>query len=731
MRFRFDQALGVFSLMVVALKMIYRIIITYLGFVFTCVSGFGQGTKSDYERSAKIRELFSGKVYKETINPQWFGGHHFWYETKVRGVREYVLVNGQKGKRRAFSDKEKFDTALNHRKSRVAKVVKKQLEKKRDSLNGVSVKSKSNVSKSGPVSPDGRWRAFIKDNNLFVHDIIDGADIQLSKDGVKEHVYQQPFFWSPDSKYVALLKRREVKTREVHYVDSAPDDQLQPKHFKRSYSKPGDPMPTQTVHVFLAGWNSRQFTTDPLLVKDPFSTRRPVWRPDSSGFMFEHIERGFGAHRVIEIQIPSGKTRALIDENAKTFVNVFQKGYRKDLNGIEEIIWRSERDGWNHLYLYDGRSGKVKSQITKGEWVVREIVEINQEKRQIIFKASGRETGIDPYYHHYYRVNFDGTELLKLTDGDGTHSVVFSPDKTVFIDTWSRVDLPPRHMLRNTEDGSLLCELERADAADLFALGFNAPERFVAKDRDERFDIHGIICRPINFDPNKTYPVVEVIYAGPHGSFVPKSWRSRYGMWREELAELGFITVQIDGKGTSNRGREFQHFAYKNINDAGFPDRKKWLREAAKNYPYMDISRVGIYGGSAGGQNAMAALLWHGDFYKAAAADCGCHDNRMDKMWWNEQWMDYPIGPHYDEQSNVTNAHRLEGKLLLTVGELDTNVDPSSTYQVVDALIKADKDFEFLMVPGAGHGVGESKYAARRRMDFFVRHLLGVEPRVK
>ena len=219
-------------------------------------------------------------------------------------------------------------------------------------------------------------------------------------------MYQEPFFWSPDSRYVSLMKRREVKTREVHYVDSAPDDQLQPKHFKRSYSKPGDPMPTQTVHVFLAGWNSRQFTADPLLVKDPFSTRRPVWRSDSSGFIFEHIERGFGAHRIIEIQIPSGKTRALIDETAKTFVNVFQKGYRKDLNGIEEIIWRSERDGWNHLYLYDGRTGKVKFQITKGDWVVREVVDVNHEKRQITFQASGREEGIDPYYHHYYRVNF-------------------------------------------------------------------------------------------------------------------------------------------------------------------------------------------------------------------------------------------------------------------------------------------------------------------------------------
>jgi dipeptidyl aminopeptidase/acylaminoacyl peptidase len=429
--------------------------------------------------------------------------------------------------------------------------------------------------------------------------------------------------------------------------------------------------------------------------------------------------------------VADGKSRAVIDETAETFVFVYGNSYRRDIDGGKEIIWRSERDGWNHLYLHDGVTGKVKNQITKGKWVVREVVELDEEKRQIIFKAGGREKGQDPYYLHYYRINFDGSDLVHLTPGDGTHSVQYSADRSVFIDTWSRVDLPPRHVLRRTSDGKQLCELETADAKDLYAAGWQHAERFVAKDRDGKFDIHGIICRPMNFDPKKKYPVVEVIYAGPHGSFVPKGWRSRYGHWRDELMELGFITVQIDGKGTNHRGREFQHFAYKNINDAGFPDRIKWMKEAAKKYPYMDISRVGIYGGSAGGQNAMAAMLWHGEFYKAAAADCGCHDNRMDKVWWNEQWMDYPVGPHYAEQSNTVNAHRLQGALLLTVGELDTNVDPSSTYQVVNALIKADKDFEFLMFPGGGHGIGESRYAARKRLDFFVRHLHGVEPRAK
>jgi dipeptidyl aminopeptidase/acylaminoacyl peptidase len=326
-------------------------------------------------------------------------------------------------------------------------------------------------------------------------------------------------------------------------------------------------------------------------------------------------------------------------------------------------------------------------------------------------------------------VNFDGTGLVILTEGDGTHTIEFSPDRRFFVDTWSRVDHPPVNELRNAKDGRLVCELERGDASALVQTGWQAPERFVAKARDGVTDIYGMINRPTTFDPKKHYPVIEQIYAGPQGAFVPKGFSTLNSM--QSLAELGFIVVQIDGMGTSHRSKQFHDVCWKNIGDAGFPDRILWLKAAAAKHPYMDLTRVGIYGGSAGGQNALRALIAHGDFYKAAVADCGCHDNRMDKIWWNEQWMGWPIGPHYDEQSNVTQAHKLTGKLLLTVGELDKNVDPASTMQVVNALIKADKDFDLVVIPGAGHGSAEGKYGTRRRADFFVRNLLGVEPRGK
>jgi dipeptidyl aminopeptidase/acylaminoacyl peptidase len=245
----------------------------------------------------------------------------------------------------------------------------------------------------------------------------------------------------------------------------------------------------------------------------------------------------------------------------------------------------------------------------------------------------------------------------------------------------------------------------------------------VALGRDGITPIYGIIHRPAGFDPDKRYPVIESIYAGPHGAHVPKSFRTTYGQQR--LTDLGFIVVQIDGMGTNWRSKAFHDVCWKNLGDAGFPDRIRWIRAAAQRYPYLDIRRVGIYGGSAGGQNALRALLAHGDFYQVAVADCGCHDNRMDKIWWNEQWMGWPVGPHYIEQSNVTQAHRLQGKLLLMVGELDRNVDPASTMQVVKALIKADKDFDMLVIPGAGHGAAGTAYGRRRLQDFFVEHLLG------
>ena len=382
----------------------------------------------------------------------------------------------------------------------------------------------------------------------------------------------------------------------------------------------------------------------------------------------------------------------------------------------------SERDGWNHLYLYDGTTGALKDQITKGEWVVRAVDRVDEEKRQVYFQASGLIPGQDPYFVDAYRINLDGTGLVRLTEGDGNHSVSYSADGAYLVDTWSRVDLPSTTVIRRVDDRALLMTVEKGDIGGLVKAGWKAPEIFVAKARDGRTDIWGIIFRPSNFDPRKKYPVIEYIYAGPQDSFVPKTFRAYKR--NQALAELGFIVSQCDGMGTSNRSKAFHDYCYKDLGDAGFPDRILWHKAAAAKYPQYDITRVGLYGNSAGGQNALGGLLFHPEFYKAAVASCGCHDNRMDKMWWNEQWMGWPLGPEYAASSNVDNAGKLQGRLLLIVGEMDTNVDPSSTMQVVNALIKSDKVFDLLVIPGGGHGMGGA-YGERKMFDFFVRNLLG------
>jgi len=570
-------------------------------------------------------------------------------------------------------------------------------------------------------------RVVTRNDNVFLRDSKSNEERPLTTDGTPENSYSGRIYWSPDGKYFVVMRTQPAQKHPVYMVESSPKDQLQPKLHEQNYLKPGDRVEIKKPVLFEAGTGKR-IELDDTLYANPWSLDRLRWDDDSSRFTFLFNQRGHQALRLIAVDVPSAKVRAIINEESKTFVNYSGKFFLEHLRQTNELIWMSERDGWNHLYLYDAKSGEVKNQITRGNWVVRSVERVDADKRQIWFTASGLDPEQDPYYVHYCRIDLDGQNLVQLTQGDGTHAVEYSPDKKYLLDTYSRVDQPPVHELRRVNDGKLVVELLRTDLSRLAKTGWRAPERFTAKGRDGQTDIYGIICRPSNFDPKKKYAVIEKIYAGPQGSFVPKEFKVWHGNL-QTYAELGFIVVQIDGMGTSHRSKAFHDVCWQNLADAGFPDRIAWLKAAAKHEPAMDLSRVGIFGGSAGGQNAMGALLLHGDFYNAAVADCGCHDNRMDKIWWNEQWMGYPIGKHYEEQSNATLAKHLKGKLLLTVGELDKNVDPASTMQVVNALIKADKDFDLLVVPGAGHGIGESPYADRRRKDFFVRHLLGVEPR--
>jgi dienelactone hydrolase len=583
------------------------------------------------------------------------------------------------------------------------------------------------------VSFDGKWEAFIENYNVYLKPHGEGKETALSFDGSENNYYSlRSLAWSPDSKRLVAYHTRPGFDREVSYIESSPADQLQPKHTTIRYAKPGDPVAIAYPVLFEVE-SHKQTEIDRTLFPSPYDITTPVWWKDSRGFTFEYNQRGHQSYKVIEVDAKTGQPRALIDEEVPTFFYYNNLGpglsagrkYRYDVDDGKEIIWASERDGWEHLYLYDGKTGKVKNQITRGDWLVREVVWVDDAQRQIYFAAGGSIPGQDPYFTQFYRINFDGNGLTRLTDGVGMHSVVFSKDHKFYEDTWQRVDLAPVAQLRRTEDQKVVMDLDKGDASALVAAGFHFAEVFIAKGRDGKTDIWGTITRPMNFDPNKKYPVIENIYAGPQGSFVPKTFTPVAP--DQELAELGFIVVHIDGMGTSNRSKAFHDVAWKSLGDAGFPDRILWHKAAAAKYPYYDITRVGIFGTSAGGQSALGALLFHPEFYKVAVTNSGCHDNRMDKMWWNEQWMGYPVGPQYLASSNVENAYRLQGRALIIVGEMDSNVDPASSLQVVNALVKAHKHFDMLYIPGQNHGVGilaKEQY----RSDYFVHHLLGVEP---
>jgi len=582
------------------------------------------------------------------------------------------------------------------------------------------------------ASPDGQWLAYIDNYNVFVRSKDGKQKFPLSWDGSEGNYYAlSTVGWSPDSKHLVAYRIRPGYNRVIHYIESSPADQLQPEYPSLFYPKAGDVLPLPQPVLFQIA-TKREIQIDNTLFPNPFDLRRPEWWKDSRGFTFEYNQRGHQVYRVIEVNAETGKAQTLINETSKTFIdysplsaNQFDNGshYRYDVNDGQEIIWGSQRDGWEHLYLFNGKTGALENQITKGDWVVRAVNRVDPKTRQIWFEASGVNAGEDPYFVHAYRINFDGTGLTALTPIEANHNVEYSPDGKYYVDTWSRVDLPPTMALYRTSDNKQLMVVEKGDISKLIAAGWKPPMVFKAKGRDGKTEIWGLIYKPANFDPHKKYPVIEDIYAGPQGSFVPKSFSTRI----EPLTQLGFVVARIDGMGTNNRSRAFHDVAWKNLKDAGFPDRILWHKAAAAEFPWYDISNVGIFGTSAGGQSAVAALLFHPDFYKVAVANSGCYDNRMDKIWWNEQWMGWPVGPQYSESSDVDNAWRLKGKLMIVVGEMDPNVDPASAFQLIDRLIKAKKYFDMLYVPGGSHGAGGS-YGQLKLMDFFVHNIMGQTP---
>ncbi len=713
-----------------------------------------------YKAAEERDSLARRTVFKATVQPGWSGPSSFWYRNALPDSQsEYIFVDPTKATKRPLFDVAQMAKALSAATNRPVTAGRLPIRDlyvypdaaklavatgnafydidlssyaftKIDTLPTDKTVyptltrplSRWQRGRTERVSPDKKWTLIVKDNNIYLEPVGGGTAIAYTTDGTTALPYGDAS-WSPDSRYIVTYKIKRVVDKPVYYIATSLPGTTRGEVKQQNYKQPGDDFSTYEMHLInVADKSVAKVKTD---IIDFFDAPRLRWNDgDNDHFLYERVDRGHQRFRIIEVNVQDGSTRNIVDEQTNTFIYE-QKIVTQYLPATSEIVWVTEKDGWRHIYLVDAKKGVIKNQITKGEWVVRAIDSIDVTKREIWFQASGMNAGEDPYHIHYYRIGFNGKNLVKLTTPGYTHRLVYSPDKQYFFDTYSTVNQPTVTIVGRTSDGKKVMDIETADISKYTAAGFRLPEVFQAKGRDGMTDIWGVIFRPSDFDPSKKYPIIENIYAGPQDSFVPKTFSASGEM--QSMAELGFIVVQIDGMGTYNRSKAFHDVCWKNLGDAGFPDRIAWMRALANKYPQADTSRVGLYGTSAGGQNSLGGLLFYPQWYKAAVSACGCHDNRVDKQWWNEQWMGYPVAKHYDEQSNITNAHKLKGKLLLIVGEADQNVPPESTYRVADALIKAKKTFDFLSVPGMGHSDGGA-YGRAKKRDFFVKSLLGIDP---
>ncbi len=744
-----------------------------VGFLCLLVSStcaLAQGLRADYERAERflpwtVRRM----VYETDVRPHWLGSSEkFWYSSLARAGREFVVIDPEKGTRENAFDAGKLAAAL----SRVLRREVKPEDLPFDDFefNGDRSAISFNVDENRwtctlrdyqctrdteaaqrgrerrAVSPDGAWIAVVKQSNLYVRSLANGQEIQLTNDGEPDRDYATPLpslsqlarqgqnevyrpavvFWSPDSRRLVAYRIDSRFSGRFTSVQNAPPNQLRPIAYTYVYPLPGEMLATAEPFCFdLRTGQHVAIETDPIEISfqggPSFS-----WSKDNRHFRFNVTDRGWRKIEVREADAVTGKVRTVLFESSDTFIDpgaTFQRFFNDD----NEVLWSSERDGWNHLYLYDARTGELKNQVTKGPWVARGIVHVDTKTRQVYFTASGREPNEDPYQQHLYRINLDGTNLRLLTPENANHTISMSDGGAYFVDTYSRPDLPGMSVLRRSSDGKVVKELEKTDAEDLLKTDWKYPEPFRGIGADGKTDIYGLIWRPSNFDPSRKYPVLEQIYTGPQGFFVPKTFAA-YRNNAQSTAELGFIVVMIDGMGTAGRSKAFHAHAYKNLGGAGIDDHIAVLRQMATKYPYMDLTRVGLWGGSAGGYDSAHAMLTHPEFYKVAVSISGNHDHRMDKAWWNELWMGYPVSKEYKEQSNVTMAGNLKGKLLLIHGDMDDNVHPAATMQLVNALILANKNFDLLIVPNQGHGESTNPYIIRRRWDYFVQNLLGVTP---
>ncbi len=677
-------------------------------------------TAEDYSRAeSTLGARLNALVFKTTVRPTWLDGHRFWYRNTTPTGTEYVLVDPVK-KTRVVTATAPGDTTL--------------------------------PAPTVGVSPDGKLAAFTRANNLWVRDLATKMERQLTTDGIADFGYatdnagwtksdRPVLLWSPDSKRIATFQHDARGTSTMYLVSTAVG---QPKLEAWKYPMPGDSVIFRISRVII----DVETGTITRLKMPPDAHRSTLcdhvvcrgtewadveWYPDGSQLAFVSTSRDHKQANLRVANPTTGEVRDVLEEKVATqFESGFGRVNWRLLPATNEFIWFSERDDWGNLYRYDLATGQLKTQITKGPGPVLELVRIDEKARLLYYIATGREPGRDPYYRHFYRIDFDGKKQELLTPDNGNHDITLSPDGRFFVDTWSTPTTAPTTVLRDVR-GRQVLPLETADISRLVAAGWVPPIPFTVKARDGKADLYGLMYRPRSYDSTKSYPVVNYLYPGPQsGSVGTRSFQASRAD-KQAIAELGFIVVEVDAMGTPMRSKSFHDAYYGNMGDNGLPDQIEMIKQLGRRYSSMNLDKVGIWGHSGGGFAAADGILRYPDFYKVAVAQAGNHDNRTYEDDWGERYHGLLITnadgtTNYDSQANQLLAKNLKGKLLIAHGTMDDNVPPNNTMALADALIKADKDFELIMMPNRRHGFGNEPFMMRRRWDFFVRHLLGAEP---
>ncbi|HTD98941.1 MAG TPA: DPP IV N-terminal domain-containing protein [Mucilaginibacter sp.] len=761
-----------------------KLLFTALSFAMALAAQAQQGnalTTKDYEHAESMLTYNTETLVNHgSVRPNWLPGDKFWYRALTAKGSEFILVDPAKKSRTAAFDQQKLAASLS---TAIGKTYKADMlpfqsisfsadnkavifhadgkqwkcdltsyklsadtGRESNADAGVGRRQLRGMRGSSIFSPDGTKAAFIKDYNLWVRDVKTNKQTQLTTDGVKDYGYATDnagwkssdnpvLLWSPDSKKIATFKQDQREVSDMYLVTT---NVGKPTLKAWKYPLPGDkviPMIERVIiNVDAPKVIKLQISADPhrATLSDDISSSGTFddvnWNDDATKLAFVSTSRD---HKIEKVRIADAATGAVREVFEETVPTQFESGWGainwKYLAKSNEIIWFSERDNWGHLYLYDAATGKLKNQITKGEWVVTQLVNVDEKKRELYFIADGLDKE-NPYFSKLCKIGFDGKHFTILTPEGGNHQITWSPSKNYIIDTYSKPDVPPVSVLRNL-DGKLLTNLEKADISRLTASGWKPVTPFSAKANDGKTDIYGLMFTPTNLDPNKKYPIIDYIYPGPQGGSVG-SWSFAASRGdNQALAELGFVVIVLEGTSNPHRSKSFHDMSYGNMAENTLPDQITAIKQLAQKYAYIDINKVGIWGHSGGGFATAAAMFRFPDFFKVGISESGNHDNRNYEDDWGERYDGLAANSNYEAQANQNYAKNLKGKLMLAHGLMDNNVPPQNTLLVVEALEKANKNYDLVVFPNSPHGYGSySPYMMRRRWDYFVKNLLGVEP---